>query len=60
MNMTDEAIRNRVLTVPEVAAILRVERGTVYRLIETGALECTRVGRVIRVTQAQINRFLGE
>ncbi len=47
-----------IYKVPEVAAILRVDSNTVYRLIETGSLDCPRVGRVIRITQAQLDRFL--
>jgi excisionase family DNA binding protein len=34
-----------MLTVIEVAALLRVSKWTVYRLIEDGALKAIRVGR---------------
>jgi excisionase family DNA binding protein len=35
----------RFLTVAEVAAIMRVSKMTVYRLVHSGELEAIRVGR---------------
>lgn len=57
---TDEAIRSRVYKVGEVARILNCSPATVYRLIESGRLDVVRLGRSFRVTQAEINKFLGE
>ena len=39
------------LTVPEVAALMRVSRMTVYRLLESGTLPSVRVGRGFRVRE---------
>ena len=47
------------LTVPEVAARLRVSRMTVYRLInETFELRAARVGRSIRVYETAVDEYL--
>jgi excisionase family DNA binding protein len=48
----------RLLTVREVARMLRVSGMTVYRLIETGDLEATRVGRLFRVHEASFDAYL--
>lgn len=47
-----------VLTVDEVAAVLRVSRHTVYRLAERGELPGRRVGRVWRFSKEGIDRYL--
>ena len=39
----------RFLTVFEAAAILRVSKQTVYRLVRAGDLEAIRVGRSFRI-----------
>jgi excisionase family DNA binding protein len=39
----------RFLTVFETAAILRVSKQTVYRLVRAGDLEAVRVGRWLRI-----------
>ena len=39
----------RFLTVFEVAAIMRVSKQTVYRLVRAGDLEAIRVGRSFRI-----------
>src|SRR5580700_6761539 len=41
----------RFLTVAEVAAIMRVSKMTVYRLVHSGELEAIRVGRSFRVPE---------
>jgi excisionase family DNA binding protein len=44
-----ETTAERVLTVEEVAQMLRCNRGTIYRLIEEEGLPAFRVGRRYRV-----------
>ncbi len=44
-----ETVAERVLTVEEVAEMLRCTRGTIYRLIEEEGLPAFRVGRRYRV-----------
>src|ERR1700740_374680 len=48
----------RFLTVAEVAAIMRVSKMTVYRLVHSGELEATRVGRFFRFSEQAVNRYL--
>ncbi|MFZ3062877.1 MAG: helix-turn-helix domain-containing protein [Actinomycetota bacterium] len=48
----------RLLTVPEVAAMLRVSTMTVYRLIKRGELSAIRVGRGYRITSQAVDRYL--
>lgn len=57
---TIEQVHGRLYRVPEVAEILRCDKSTVYRLVEAGRLNVVRLGRSFRITQAEINRFLGD
>lgn len=47
-----------LLTVREVAESLRVSTMTVYRLIKSGALPCTRVGKGYRIRPGDLERYL--
>lgn len=46
------------LTVAEVAAVMRVSKMSVYRLIHSGELEAVRFGRSFRVEQSAVNAYL--
>ena len=48
----------RFLTVAEVAALMRVSRMTVYRLVHGGVLPAVRVGRSFRVPEEAVNEYL--
>ncbi len=48
------------LTIAEVAAIIRVSRMTVYRLVHNGELPAIRVGRSFRIPQQAVNEYLQE
>jgi excisionase family DNA binding protein len=48
----------RFLTVAEVAAMMRVSKMTVYRLVHGGDLPAVRVGRSFRVTEEDVNEYL--
>lgn len=50
----------RFATVHEVAALLRVSRMTVYRLIRQGDLPAVRVGRGYRIREEDVARYLQE
>ncbi|MBW3578292.1 MAG: helix-turn-helix domain-containing protein [Actinobacteria bacterium] len=50
--------RERLLTVSEVAAELRVSNMTVYRLIRRGQLSALRVGKNYRVRQQDLAAYL--
>jgi excisionase family DNA binding protein len=48
----------RFLTVAEVAALMRVSRMTVYRLVHGGVLPAVRVGRSFRVPEEAVHDYL--
>jgi excisionase family DNA binding protein len=48
----------RFLTVAEVAAVMRVSRMTVYRLVHSGELASVRVGRSFRVPERAVHAYL--
>jgi excisionase family DNA binding protein len=48
-----------LLTPPEVAAILRVGKNTVYDLIRSGQLPAFKVGRSYKVPTAELRKFVG-
>lgn len=48
----------RFLTVAEVAAIMRVSKMTVYRLVHAGDLPAVRVGRSFRVPEGAVHDYL--
>ena len=50
----------RLLTVSEVADLLRVSRMTVYRLIKTGELPSLRVGKSYRLREPDIHTYLND
>ncbi len=49
-----------VLTVTEVAKLLRVGRNAAYALVQSGELWGVRVGRSIRVPRRSVERFLAD
>ena len=50
----------RFLTVAEVAALMRVSKMTVYRLVHGGTLPAVRVGRSFRVPEQAVHDYLKE
>jgi excisionase family DNA binding protein len=48
----------RFLTVAEVAAMMRVSKMTVYRLVHAGDLAAVRVGRSFRVREDEVDEYL--
>jgi excisionase family DNA binding protein len=50
----------KFLTVAEVAAILRLSKMSVYRLIHSGQLEAVQFGRSFRVTEKALNTYLDQ
>ncbi len=46
------------LTVAEVAAMMRVSKMTVYRLVHNGELPAVRVGRSFRVPEQAVSDYL--
>ncbi len=48
----------KFLTIAEVAAVMRVSKMTVYRLVHNGELPAVRVGRSFRVTEKEVDAYL--
>lgn len=48
------------MTVAEVAAIMRVSKMTVYRLVHSGELEAVQVGRSYRVPEEAVTAYLSQ
>lgn len=53
-------VGDRLLTVAEVAATMRVSNMTVYRLIKSGQLAAIRVGKNYRIRESDVNRYLSD
>ena len=49
----------KFLTVAEVAAVMRVSKMTVYRLVHSGELASVRVRRSFRVPERAVHAYLG-
>ena len=47
-----------LMTVAEVASILRVSKMTVYRLVQVGQLSSLRIGRSFRLRRADVAEYL--
>jgi len=46
------------LNVAEAAGILRVSKGTIYRLVNSGEVESTRVGRSFRIYADSLRQLI--
>ena len=57
-NSSGDISDSRFLTVAEVAAMMRVSKMTVYRLVHSGELPAVRVGRSFRVVEKDVNEYL--
>lgn len=49
-----------LLTPSQARERLNLGRNTVYELLREGRLRSIRVGRLIRIPEAEIDRFVGE
>lgn len=49
---------HELLDVQEVAGILKIARNTVYELIKRGELNCSKVGKQMRVSHADVDAYL--
>lgn len=53
-----EGLAGSLLTVAEVAGVLRVSNMTVYRLIKAGELPALRVGKNYRIRERDLEAYL--
>ena len=59
MTKSHDGLREvRFLTVAEVAAVMRVSKMTVYRMVHAGELPAVRVGRSFRVPEKAVQDYL--
>lgn len=58
--MAQNPSRARLLTVAEVAQIMRVSTMTVYRLIKAGELASVRVGKSYRIKEDDVDAYLAK
>lgn len=58
MGMPEQVPDVKFLTVAEVAAIMRVSKMTVYRLVHAGELPAVRFGRSYRVPESAVAALL--
>jgi excisionase family DNA binding protein len=56
--MAQDQARPGVLTVAEVAAMLRVSEMTIYRLIKAGELRALQIGKSYRLREDDVDAFL--
>ena len=49
----------KIYTAQEVAQQLKIKKTTVYELIKRGELQATKVGKQLRISQAQLDSYLG-
>lgn len=52
------SLKNKLLTVNEVAKILRVSNMTVYRLVKSKQLPAIRVGKNYRIKESEVEKYL--
>lgn len=57
-NTSGDMSEVKFLTIAEVAAMMRVSKMTVYRLVHGGELPAVRVGRSFRVTEDDVDEYL--
>ncbi|MBA2712667.1 MAG: helix-turn-helix domain-containing protein [Rubrobacteraceae bacterium] len=48
------------LKVPEVAQVLRIARSRAYELVGEGGIPSVRIGRSVRVSRKELDRWLEE
>ncbi|MBG6226509.1 excisionase family DNA binding protein [Arthrobacter sp. CAN_A2] len=58
MTTVNNSPTENLLTVAEIAAQMRVSKMTVYRLVQSGAMNGIRFGRSYRVSEAALQQYL--
>ena len=50
--------QHEYLKVPEVAEVLRIARSRAYELVSEGEIPSVRIGRSVRVSRKELDRWL--
>ena len=58
--MAEPQLEAPLLTVGEVAQVMRVSNMTVYRLIKSGQMAAIRVGKNYRIRRRDVERYLSD
>jgi excisionase family DNA binding protein len=58
--MTPRALGQKILSVREVGALLKVAQGTVYKLVKEGRIPAFKIGGNWRFRADEITRWLAE
>ena len=58
--MVQPQFEDLLLTVDEVAQLMRVSNMTVYRLIKSGQMAAIRVGKNYRIRRRDVERYLSD
>lgn len=56
--MSTSVSTGQLYTVAEVAAMMRVSKMTVYRMVQAGTIDSIRFGRSYRVPQSAVRNYL--
>lgn len=48
-----------VITVPEMARVLKISKNSAYWLVYSGQMPHVRIGRAIRISKRALERYLG-
>jgi excisionase family DNA binding protein len=56
---SDPSASAPIMTTLEITDYLRINRGTLYRLVKRGQIPCFRVGNDYRFSRTQITEWLG-
>ncbi|KQO02924.1 MULTISPECIES: helix-turn-helix domain-containing protein [unclassified Arthrobacter] len=56
--MSTGVTTGQLYTVAEVAAMMRVSKMTVYRLVQSGTIQSIRFGRSYRVPQSAVRDYI--
>ena len=51
-------VNNRLLSIPDVAALLALSRSKTYQLVKEGIIPSVRIGRCVRVVAAEVDAFI--
>jgi excisionase family DNA binding protein len=54
----DQKAWPELMTVAEVAVIMRVSKMTIYRLVKDGSIDTTRIGRGFRLHAASVREYI--
>ena len=58
--MAEPLFEDLLLTVDEVAQVMRVSNMTVYRLIKSGQMAAIRVGKNYRIRRRDVEKYLSD